>query len=129
MDKNRLNISAIETFFYGLLNNKLSEHTSVGLAQTFEEGWEEMVVIDCATAIEDFNAYGKGTVLLYLYAKPLMSGRKNVAVFDRMEKKLNEIISENRDKHYVISRRNTFCDYDEVNKAYFNVVEVNLQIL
>lgn len=129
MVNDKINISSIETFFNSILDNKVSDNTFFGNAPTFDSSWTDMLVVDCGNAISDMNAYGKGIVLLYLYAKPMSSGKKNVAVFDTLEKKLNNVLNSVNDATYRISRRNTYADYDTANKIHFNVVEINLLIL
>lgn len=131
MDKNLINISSIETWFDSILTNKLSSHVFFGssLPNAIKSSWQDMVLVDCGNAVKDNNAYGFGSVLVYLYAKPLSSGSKNVPVLNRLEKKLNEIIKSSKSDNYVISRRQSFSDYDTQNKMHFNVVVLNLTIL
>lgn len=130
MDKNKLNISAIETFFNELLDEKVSSNTYfTTLPTTFEEKPNDMVLVDCGTAIQDLNAYGYGTVLVWLYAKPLSSGKKNVSILSRMEKLLNEAIQSNTNKTYKISRLGEFADYDSDAQMHCNIVQVQLLII
>lgn len=130
MDKNKLNISAIETFFNELLDEKVSSNTYfTTLPTTFEEKPNDMVLVDCGTAIQDLNAYGHGTVLVWLYAKPLSSGKKNVSILSRMEKLLNEAIQSNTNKTYKISRLGEFADYDSDAQMHCNIVQVQLLII
>lgn len=130
MDKNLINISNIETFFNALLDNKVSDNTFfTELPSTIKQEWEEMVVVDCANAIADLNGYGKGNVLIFLYAKPLSNGSKNVSKLYEMETKLNERIASNTDKNYIISRSNTYTDYDESRNLHCDIVEINLIIV
>ena len=59
MDKDILNISAIETFFNSLLDDKVSNNTFfTTLPTTLDESWEDIVVVDCSNSIQDLNAYG-----------------------------------------------------------------------
>lgn len=129
MDKNLINISKIETFFNALLDNKVSENTFFTSLPDIKTEWQEIVVVDLAKSIEDMNAYGRGVVLVYLYAKPLSTGGKNVAKISEMEKKLNECISSNTDEHYKITRKSTYTDYDENKNLHCNIVEIDLIIL
>lgn len=63
MDKNKLNISNIETFLIDLIWKNVSDNVFLGaLPSAIESEWKDMVVIDCASAIEDMNAYGYGDV-------------------------------------------------------------------
>lgn len=129
MDKNLMNISKIETFFCSLLAKKVSKNTFfTDLPTAIKEEWSDMVVIDIPNAIRDLNAYGQGIVLVYLYAKPLSSGNKNVPVISKMEQKLNDCISSNSDKHYNVSRYGEYTDYDPTRNLHCNIVELNLTI-
>lgn len=130
MDSNYLNISKIETYIVGIIDNVVSNNTYAGtLPTTINAAWNDMVLIDCANAITDMEAYGKGVVLIWLYAKPRTDGTKNVALMSKLEKKLNEVIKAANDRHYIISRRDTFNDYDDVRKWHCNIVELNITIV
>lgn len=124
-----MNISAIELFFSKLIDGKVSSNTYVGsLPSTIKSEWADIVLIDCSR-INDLDAYGKGTVLVYLYAKPMNSGKKNMSVIDKMERSLNEVIANNDSKTYNISRRLTYPDYDSARNLHYNVVEIITTIL
>lgn len=125
-----MNISKIESFFNTLIDNKVSHNTFfTDLPSTIKQEWTDMVVVDCANAISDLNAYGKGTVLIFLYAKPLSTGMKNVAKMSELERKLNECISSNTSSTYIINRANTYADYDEERNLHCNIVDLNLIVL
>lgn len=130
MDKDLMNISKIETFFNTLLDNKVSDNTFFTfLPPTIKQEWTDVVLVDLPNALRDLNAYGSGMVLVYLFAKSKSDGTKNVARLSQMEKKLNELIESSKDKHYVISRANTYTDYDEQRNLFCNIVEINLTII
>lgn len=130
MNTNNLNISEIESYLYGIMNNAVSEHTYAGtLPDTIKSSWKDMVLIDCATAIKDMNAYGQGVVLIWLYARPRGDGAKNTATMANLERKLNEVIADASDGTYYISRRDTFSDYDSDRKWHCNIVELNILIV
>lgn len=130
MDKDILNISAIETFFNSLLDDKVSNNTFfTTLPTTLDESWEDIVVVDCSNSIQDLNAYGTGVVLVWLYAKPMINGRKNVKVMSRLEKALNEALKNNTSKDYKVSRRGSFADFDSDAKMHCNIIEVQLLII
>lgn len=130
MDKDLMNISKIETFFNTLLDNKVSENTFfTELPPTISSSWKDMVVVDCGDSITDMDGYGKGTVMIFLYAKPLSNGAKNVSVLSSMEKKLNECIKNNTSKTYIVNRGKTYTDYDEERNLHCNVVVLNLTIV
>lgn len=131
MNKNNLNISKIETFINELIDNKVSENTFFGAllnAESVKDEWEDMVMVEIPNGIRDMDAYGVGVVLVYLYARPLSSGRKNVAVMTKLEQRLNDVIASNEDKTYLLNRRMTFTDYDKDINWHCNIVELNIQI-
>lgn len=129
MDKNNINISKIETYLHSIIDNKVSKNTFVGnLPDTMQSSWQDVCLIDCGSAIADMSAYGRGVVLVWLYARPLANGAKNVAQMAAMESKLNEVIVGAHNSTYQITRRNTYSDYDTVRKWHCNIVELNLHV-
>jgi len=129
MDKNNMNISRIETYLHGIIDNVVSENTYAGtLPDTIKSDWNDMVLVDCANRVSDMDAYGEAIVLIWLYARPFENGSKNVAVMDELETKLNEVIENANDKIYVINRRNTYSDYDSDRQWHCNIVELNVRI-
>jgi hypothetical protein len=74
------------------------------------------------------DAYGYGVALVWLYARPLANGAKNVAKMSELESKLNEVIENANDSIYHISSRATYSDYDSERKWHCNIVELNLKI-
>lgn len=129
MDKNHLNISKLETYLYGIMDNVVSDNTYAGtLPDTIQSSWNDMCLIDCGNAIEDKDAYGKGVVLIWLYAKPRADGAKNTAVMSALENKLNEVLANASNEMYQINRRNTYSDYDTNRKWHCNIVELNVTI-
>lgn len=129
MDKNNMNISRIETYLHGIIDNKVSKNTYAGtLPDTIKSDWNDMVLVDCANRVSDMDAYGETIVLVWLYARPFEDGSKNVPVMDELETKLNEVIKNANDKIYVINRRNTYSDYDSDRQWHCNIVELNVRI-
>lgn len=129
MDANRLNISKIETFFDTLLRGHVSDNVFfTSLPDAVEESWGNIVVVDCS-AMADWNAFGRGTVLVMIYAPPMPSGRKNVAVMSSVEQKLNIAIERCNDSVYRIRRGETYSDYDSERKMFVNIVTVDLVVL
>ena len=130
MDSNYLNISKIETYIVGIIDNVVSDNTFAGTLPTkINAAWSDMVLVDCVNAIGDLDALGKGVVLVWLYAKPRTDGTKNVALMSKLEKKLNDVINAANDRHYIISRRDTYSEYDEARKWHCNIVELNITIV
>lgn len=130
MNKENLNISRIESYLYSIIDNKVSENTYAGtLTDTIKAEWTDMCLIDLGTDILDKDAYGVGAVLVWLYARPLANGAKNVAKMSELESKLNEVIAQANDSIYHISRRATYASYDSERKWHCNIVELNIRIL
>lgn len=91
--------------------------------------WQDMIMIAIPEGIKDFDAYGGGSVFIYLYARPLESGKKNVAVMSQLEKKLNEVISTATSDTYALTRNDEHTTYDEDIKWHCNVVELLITIV
>lgn len=132
MNANNLNISKIETYLNGILDNVVSNNTFFGYMPDASivksSDWQDMVMVEIPNGIRDMDAYGQGTILVWLYARPLESGRKNVAKMSELETKLNAVIANAEDKNYQISRRMTFTDYDTDIDWHCNVVEIILKV-
>jgi hypothetical protein len=129
MDCKAINISKIETYLYSIIDNIVSNNTYVGTPpETIKDDWQDMCVINLGASISDMDAYGKGVVLVWLYARPLANGAKNVAKMSEMETKLNEVIESAHDSTYRINRKATYTDYDSQRKWHCNIVELNLTI-
>lgn len=132
MDSNKINISKIETFLNEKIDNVVSKNTFVGSKvpdkTAIPADWKDIVLIDIPNGVRDFEAYGQGTVLVSLFARPMESGRKNVAVLSKMEERLNQVIKSNTDKNYTLSRRLTYTGYDSDIDWHFNTIEVIIKI-
>ena len=132
MNKNNLNISSIETYLNSILDNVVSENTFFttipSAAIVKSSNWQDMVMIAIPEGIADFEAYGAGSVFVYLYARPFESGKKNVAKMAQLENKLNEVIENANDKNYHISRNDAHSTYDEDIDWHCNVIELILKV-
>ena len=132
MDSNKINISKIETFLNEKIDNVVSKNTFVGSKvpdkTAIPADWKDIVLIDIPNGVRDFEAYGQGTVLVSLFARPMESRRKNVAVLSKMEESLNQVIKSNTDKTYTLSRRLTYTGYDSDIDWHFNTIEVIIKI-
>lgn len=132
MDSNKINISKIETFLNEKIDNVVSKNTFVGSKvpdkTAIPADWKDMVLIDIPNGVRDFEAYGQGTVLVSLFARPMESGRKNVAVLSKMEESLNQVIKSNTDNTYTLSRRLTYTGYDSDIDWHFNTIEVIIKV-
>lgn len=132
MDKDKMNISSIETYLNSIFDNNISDNTIFGYMiekATIPDDWNDMVLIEVPNGVADMDAYGQGTILVWLYARPLLSGKKNVATMSTLEKKLNEVIKSSRNSTYQISRRLTYTYYDTDIDWHCNVVELNILIV
>lgn len=129
MEKANVNISKIETYLYSILDNHVSVNTYAGtLPDTIDSSWTDMCLIDTSADIRDRDAYGEGVVLIWLYARPLANGAKNVAQMSLLESKLDEVIERATDGIYHINRKATHSDYDATRKWHCNIVELNIKI-
>lgn len=132
MDSNKINISKIESFLNEKIDNVVSKNTFVGSKvpdkTAIPADWKDIVLIDIPNGVRDFEAYGQGTVLVSLFARPMESGRKNVAVLSKMEERLNQVIKSNTDKTYTLSRRLTYTGYDSDIDWHFNTIEVIIKV-
>lgn len=132
MDSNKINISKIESFLNEKIDNVVSKNTFVGSKvpdkTAIPTDWKDIVLIDIPNGVRDFEAYGQGTVLVSLFARPMESGRKNVAVLSKMEERLNQVIKSNTDKTYTLSRRLTYTGYDSDIDWHFNTIEVIIKV-
>lgn len=132
MDKKNLNISDIETYLNSILDGKVSENTFFttypNTSFVLSSNWQDMVVVTIPSGIQDFDAMGKGYVLIGLYARPMESGRKNVAKMSELENKLNAVIENAKDRRFMISRNNAYANYDEDLDWHCNVVELILKV-
>lgn len=131
MDKNNLNISRVETFLNGIFDNVISRNTfftTMIEKETIPNDWQDMCLVEIPNGITDMGAFGVGTVLVWLYARPLSSGRKNVAVMSSLEKKLNDVIATASNADFTLTRRGTYTDYDNSINWHCNCVEVVIKI-
>ena len=132
MNKNNINISKIESFLNTLLDNKVSNNTfftKMIEKETISDDWKDMVLIELPNGVYDNDAYGKGTALISLYARPLGTGRKNVPIMSQLEQRLNDAIASNNNANYSVNRRQTYTYYDEDINWHCNVVELNILIV
>ena len=129
MNKSNLNISNIENYLFTLFDNVVSNNTYIGtLPDTIDASWTDMVLIDFGTSINDLDAMGRCIVHIFLYAKPLANGSKNVRKLAEMEDKFNEVMLSQKDKTYQLSHVYDDSDYDKDRKWHFNIKALNLMI-
>ena len=132
MDKDKMNISSIETYLNSIFDNNISDNTIFGYMiekATIPDDWNDMVLIEVPNGVADMDAYGQGTILIWLYARPRSNGSKNVATMSKLEENLNFVIKNASNKDYSISRGVTYSDYDSIRQWHCNVVELNILIV
>jgi hypothetical protein len=133
MDKNTLNISKIETYLNDILDGVVSNNTFFttypNASVVKSSDWQDMVLIDIPSGISDMDSFGKGFVFVGLYARPLESGKKNVKKMSELEQKLNDVLANASNSHYMLQRNDTHSTYDEDINWHCNVVELILTIL
>ncbi len=132
MIRDNMNISKIETYLNSIIDNVVSSNTYFtklpDASVVTSSDWTDMVLIDIPDGIRDFEAFGQGHVWVGLYARPLESGKKNVAKMSQLETRLNEVIKTSSNKTYHISRNDVHTTYDEDIKWHCNVVELILKV-
>jgi len=117
------NISKLENYLQVTLKGNVTKNTFVGtLPDTIKTTWDDMVLIDCDSGLRDYDAYGKGIVNIFLYARPHSNGTKNVAVMDKLEEALDEVIKADSSDQFHLFKERVFSDYDSVRNWHCNVV-------
>ena len=130
MNIEKLNISNIETYLHSIMDGIVSENTYAGtLPDTVNSEWNDMCLIDCGNKLHDFDAYGQGTILIWLYASPRSNGSKNVTTMSKLEENLNFVIKNASNSEYSINRGFTYTDYDSIRQWHCNIVELNILIV
>lgn len=133
MDRNKLNISKIETYLNEIFDGVVSDNTffttypDVSIVKSSD--WQDMLLVDIPSGIGDFDAFGKGLVFVGLYARPHESGKKNVARMSQLENKLNEVLESTSHPDYMLRRSDTHSSYDEDIDWHCNIVELILTVL
>lgn len=133
MNKDNLNISKIETYLNSILDGEVSNNTffttypNVSVVKASD--WKDMVLVDIPSGIRDMDAMGSGTVFIGLYARPLESGKKNVAKMSELENKLNDALENAHDSRYMLKRSDVHSTYDDDIDWHCNVVELTILVL
>lgn len=132
MNRDNLNISKIETYLNSIVDNVVSNNTFFTALPDKSiidsSNWTDMVLIDFPMGVKDLDAYGQGEVDIVLYARPLESGKKNVAKMSQLETKLNEAIENARDKNYQLARDDAHSMYDTDIKWHCNVITYIIKV-
>lgn len=132
MDKYNLTISKIETYLNSIFDGVISDNTFfASLPDTSivkSSDWQDMVMISIPEGIQDFIAYGSGSVFVYLYARPLQSGKKNVAKMAELETSLIDAVDSATSTNFLLTRNDAFSSYDDEIDWHCNVVELIIKI-
>ena len=123
-------VSRVENFVFHLVNEAgLSKNIFVSiLPVTIKSEWANMVLIDVGKG-ENFDAYRKFSVNVYLYAKGKGDLQtKNVNVIDAMEEKLLQAVSDSKDNNYTPTVNWSDSDYDSTRNLHFNVVNLTVKV-
>ena len=123
-------VSRVENFVFHLVNEAgLSKNIFVStLPVTIKSEWANMVLIDVGKG-ENFNAYRRFSVNVYLYAKGKGDLQtKNVNVIDAMEEKLLQAVSDSKDNNYTPTVNWSDSDYDSTRNLHFNVVNLTVKV-
>lgn len=126
MSNYNTSVSSIESFLYDNLNGKVSKNTFTGLPDTMKSSWTDMCLIDCGNAIYDLNSYGRGSVMVWLYAKPMSDGSKNTKLMSQLENKLSNVLEGLHSDKYAVNKRSVYNDYDTERKWYCTIVVLNI---
>ena len=123
-------VSRVENFVYRLVKGAgLSSNVFVStLPVTIKSEWANMVLIDVGKG-ENFDAYRRFSVNVYLYAKGKGDLQtKNVNVIDAMEEKLLQAVSDSKDNNYTPTVNWSDSDYDSIRNLHFNVVNLTVKV-
>lgn len=134
MRNDSINISTIETHLDRVLREKVCKNCCAGtLPSTLSEKERSYVVIECVNAIHDYAAYGNGIVNIYLYAKPIGNGAKNVAELSRLEESFNKALQEDAfdNDNYRVAREVAYTDsnYNSTYNMHFIIKAIRLTII
>ena len=122
-------VSRVENFVFHLVNEAgLSKNIFVSPPVTIKSEWANMVLIDVGKG-ENFDAYRRFSVNVYLYAKGKGDLQtKNVNVIDAMEEKLLQAVSDSKDNNYTPTVNWSDSDYDSTRNLHFNVVNLTVKV-
>jgi hypothetical protein len=122
-------ISNIESYLAEKLKVVSSNVYAGHLPSTLPVSKTDFVVIDCSSAIYDYDACHKGVIAIYLYAMPTAK-IKNTAKICELEKKFYEEFLPNCDnEHYKLVELYSTNDYDSTYGMDFHYSAINLIVL
>lgn len=122
------NISKVEDFFDSILPKSMADKIFYGnLPKVIDASWNTMVLVD-AGRVYDRDAYGTGSAVIYMFAKPFNNGQKNVPVLAAMENALDEAIKAYVCDHYAIRIASRYSDYDTTRNLHCSIFSIELTI-
>lgn len=128
MDKHR-NISQVLNDLYMPFYQTVSEHIYFGtLPSTLGSDENDMVLIDVGSSINDLNAYGKGTIHIFLYTQPATNGRMDLGRLLEMEEAADEVIESLDTENYTFAELYRNTDYDSTYNMHYIIIALNLII-
>lgn len=126
MEREEMNIANIQDFLWSLFNSELLPNKYFDELPSTND-FDNAIVFDLSNAISDMGAYGQGSFLIFLYAKPLNNGFRN-SILGAMEKEVIRIVESNTDLRYTISKRYSYSDYDAARNLHMTILEMNILI-
>lgn len=111
--------------FYQTVSNNVYYGT---LPSTLGSKENDLVLIDCGSAITDLNAYGKGVINVFLYAQPLSSGRMNLGKLSTMEAAFDKVLETLDNEHYTFAELYRDTDYNSTYNMHYIIIALNIII-
>lgn len=130
MENKYKQLSYLENFLSMLLaKSSASKNFFVNnLPTDINKEWKDMVYAEL-NPMNDHDAYTYGSVNIYLYSKPIGKlYRKDLKAMLAMEEKMEKVIAEVSDPHYVVQVNWRDSDYDKDRQFYFNVINLSIFI-
>lgn len=133
MNNDYINISSILTHLDAVIKKNVCARCYAGtLPETLKENVDTMVVVDCGNTIRDYHAYGKGTVNIYLYARPT-ARKMNISALSRLEKGFSKAMRENKfdNEYYKVPNEVLLSGqgYDTTYNMHYIIKAIQLLII
>lgn len=124
------NISRIEDFFFTMFSEEVFGKVEVGdvLPDTIDQSVKRYTLIDVGR-VRDLNAYGSGSVVVFLFSKSNERREKDVPAMCEMEDAAYQLIHKNKHEHYKTSRGFIEQSYDSRYDMHCNVIEIILTVI
>lgn len=126
---NNANTSKIENMLYMAIKDAVSNNVFIGVRpSTIDENMDDFVVIDCDLPITDYGSHSTASVYVFLYARPIGNGIKNVARLAEMEESLNIVLDTYTSNVYKLVRQSNGAEYDTGINWHNNFVYISITI-